>query len=189
MTLVHKGSCVHWQSLYAKKSATAAQSQLYLPWPPWVTQHPQDYFYLCHIAQGGQGKYNSDCRISLSLVFFFLKNINAFIFILLRFYNFSSMVTLVHKSSCVHWQSLYVKMSATAACDNHNCTCLGHLGRHKIDRIIFICVMSPKVAKASTIVTVAFHCRWCFCLTILLQWLHFNSFQILQFFVYGDSFA
>jgi len=27
------------------------------------------YFYLGHVAQGGQGKYNSDCRLSLSLAF------------------------------------------------------------------------------------------------------------------------
>ncbi len=31
----------------------------------------------------------------------------------------------------------------------YDCTCLGHLGRRDIDRIIFICIMLPKVVKAS----------------------------------------
>jgi hypothetical protein len=49
---------------------------------------------------------------------------------------------------------------------SHDCTCLGHLGQHDTDRIISIWVMSPKVAEASTIVTVMFCCRWHFCLKI-----------------------
>ncbi len=36
------------------------------------------------------------------------------------------------------------------------CTCLGHLGRRNTDRIISMCVPSPKVAKASTVVRVSF---------------------------------
>jgi hypothetical protein len=62
----------------------------------------------------------------------------------------------------VHWQSLYAKMTATAAPDCHNCTCLCHLGWHDTDRNISICAASPKVAKARTIVTVACCSRWCF---------------------------
>ncbi len=29
-----------------------------LLWPPWVVLHRYDQFYVCHVAQGGQGKYN-----------------------------------------------------------------------------------------------------------------------------------
>jgi hypothetical protein len=47
---------------------------------------------------------------------------------------------------------------ATATRDSLYCTCFGHLVRYDINRIINICVMSTKVAKASTVVTVA--CRW-----------------------------
>ncbi len=47
---------------------------------------------------------------------------------------------------------------ATATRGSLYCTCLGHLVRYDINRIINICVMSPKVAKASTVVTVT--CRW-----------------------------
>jgi hypothetical protein len=38
----------------------------------------------------------------------------------------------------VHWQSLYMKTTATATRNSHYCTCLGHLGQHKTDRIISI---------------------------------------------------
>jgi hypothetical protein len=40
-------------------------------------------------------------------------------------------------------------------------TCLDHLGRRDIDRNNPICVASPKVAKASRIVTVACRCHQC----------------------------
>jgi hypothetical protein len=40
-----------------------------------------------------------------------------------------------------------------------NCTCLGHLGRHDKKRNNLIHVVSPKVAKANTRVTVPCHCH------------------------------
>jgi hypothetical protein len=40
------------------------------------------------------------------------------------------------------------------------CTCLGHLGWHSTARIISICVTSPKVAKASSVVNVMCKCCW-----------------------------
>ena len=33
---------------------------------------------------------------------------------------------------------------------SRDCTCLGHLGRYNTDRIIYIYVVLPKVAKEST---------------------------------------
>ncbi len=45
---------------------------------------------------------------------------------------------------------------------NRRCTCLGHLGWCGTDRIISLCVVSPKVAKVSTVVTVQCCCRWLF---------------------------
>jgi hypothetical protein len=51
-----------WQNFFgkislAKMSATATvlihrDLIIYLPWLPWVMQHKEDYFYLCHTAQG-----------------------------------------------------------------------------------------------------------------------------------------
>jgi len=58
---------------------------------------------------------------------------------------------------CLHWWHLSAIMPVT--CDF---TCLCHLGWRDTDRIISISVVSPKVAKASTIVTVACHWYWCF---------------------------
>ncbi len=40
-----------------------------LPWPPWAARQRQDHFYLCLVAQGCQGEYNSDCHVPLLLVF------------------------------------------------------------------------------------------------------------------------
>ncbi len=40
-------------------------------------------------------------------------------------------------------------MPATATQDSHHCTCLGPLGRRDTDRIISICIVSPRVAKIS----------------------------------------
>jgi hypothetical protein len=54
----------------------------------------------------------------------------------------------------LHWQSFRAIIPATATCDSHHCTCLGHLGRHDTDRIISIFFALPKVAKVSTVVTV-----------------------------------
>jgi len=55
----------------------------------------------------------------------------------------------------LHWQCLLVKPSAIATLD---CTCLGHLGQCNTDRIVSFYVAPPKVAKVSTMVTVASHC-------------------------------
>jgi len=41
-------------------------------------------------------------------------------------------------------------MPATVAHDSHYCTCLGHLGRRNRNKSNPICVVLPKVAKAST---------------------------------------
>jgi hypothetical protein len=41
-----------------------------------------------------------------------------------------------------------VKITLSLGCLNTFFTCLGHLGWHNTDRIIFICVTSHKVAKA-----------------------------------------
>ncbi len=50
---------VHQRSLLVKMLAIVIDDRqiMYSPWPPWVVRHRQDHFYLCHIAQGGQGKY------------------------------------------------------------------------------------------------------------------------------------
>jgi hypothetical protein len=74
----------------------------------------------------------------------------------------------------LHWQHLLAKPSVTATLDHHKCTCLGHLGRRDTDRIISIWVASPKVAKASTIVTVVCCCRWHFHLKMLPMETHLN---------------
>ena len=42
-------------------------------------------------------------------------------------------------------------------------TCLGHLGWRDTDRIVSISCPSPKVAKASIVMTVACRSRWQFC--------------------------
>jgi len=36
----------------------------YLPWPPWAAQQKKSH--LCRVAQGGLGKYSSDCHMPLS---------------------------------------------------------------------------------------------------------------------------
>jgi hypothetical protein len=41
----------------------------------------------------------------------------------------------------LHWRSLLAKPSATATCNSHYCTCLGHLGRNNRVRIIDICLV------------------------------------------------
>ncbi len=51
----------------------------------------------------------------------------------------------------LHWQRLLAKLQATVTPD---CTCLGHLGRCDIDRIISNSVTLPKVVKASTRVSI-----------------------------------
>jgi hypothetical protein len=53
----------------------------------------------------------------------------------------------------LHWRSLSAKVSVTATRDSHKCACFGHFGRHDTDRIISTSVAPPKVAKASTSVT------------------------------------
>jgi hypothetical protein len=55
------------------------------------------------------------------------------------------------------------------------CTCLGHLGHHDTDRIISICVLLDRVAKASTVVSLllAFSsytlCKWSYGLSLILK--------------------
>ncbi len=52
------------------------------------------------------------------------------------------------------------KVSAiTPAEATRDCTCLGHLGRHDKKRNNLISVVSAKVAKANTRVTVPCHCH------------------------------
>jgi hypothetical protein len=63
--------------------------------------------------------------------------------------------------SHAHWQILLAKNFSNS---DRRCTCLGHLGCHDADRNISICVESPKVVTASTVVTVVCRCPWCFCL-------------------------
>jgi hypothetical protein len=60
------------------------------------------------------------------------------------------------------------KMLATVTRDMHYCTCLGNLGQsdREIGSFLFLVVL-PKVANASTIVTVACHCHQHFCLKII----------------------
>ncbi len=53
---------------------------------------------------------------------------------------------------------------SNSSTDRHYCTCLGNLGRHDKDRIISICVVSLKVTKVSTILTVT--CHWCWHFTL-----------------------
>ncbi len=42
---------------FVSKTVSDSDTWLYLPWPPWVTRHRKDHFYLCGSTQGGQGKY------------------------------------------------------------------------------------------------------------------------------------
>jgi hypothetical protein len=51
----------------------------------------------------------------------------------------------------LHWRML----RDNASDSDMYCTCLGHLGHSDINRNNPICVASPKVAMASTMVTVA----------------------------------
>ncbi len=67
-----------------------------------------------------------------------------------------------------------VKLSSSTVMLQHDITllsALGHLGQSDIDRIISICVMSPKVAMASTF---AYCCCWCYraklCKWKYIQW-------------------
>ncbi len=67
-----------------------------------------------------------------------------------------------------------VKLSSSSVMLQHDITLLsslGHLGQSDTDRIISICVMSPKVAMAST---VACRCCWCYhdklCKWKYIQW-------------------
>ncbi len=50
-------------------------------------------------------------------------------------------------------------MPAPATCDSHYCTCFGHLGQPDTNRNYPISVAPPKVAKASTVVTVTCQCH------------------------------
>ncbi len=59
------------------------------------------------------------------------------------------------------------KKPATATCDSHYCTCLGHLGWYNIGSFIFF-VAPPKVAKASTVMH---FCCWHYP-TNFGQWIH-----------------
>ncbi len=52
----------------------------------------------------------------------------------------------------LHWENLLSKLSAIL----HHClTCLGHVWLCDTDRIVFISVALPKVAKASTSVSLS----------------------------------
>jgi hypothetical protein len=48
------------------------------------------------------------------------------------------------------WRDLYAKMPTISRCDIAFLTCLSHLGLRNTERIISIYVSMPKVAKAST---------------------------------------
>ncbi len=48
-------------AMFVSETVSDSDIRLYLPWPPWVTRHREDHFYLGHVAQGDQGKYNA-CR-------------------------------------------------------------------------------------------------------------------------------
>ncbi len=62
--------CLHWRNLLDNAGNNNSDSYMkqYLPWPPWATRQKQKQSYLCCVAQGGLGKYNSGCRLSPSLV-------------------------------------------------------------------------------------------------------------------------
>ncbi len=51
----------------------------------------------------------------------------------------------------------------TFLCQTLNPTYLGHLGQYDTNRIITICVTSPKVAKVGITQTVLCHYHWWFC--------------------------
>ena len=59
------------------------------------------------------------------------------------------MIKILTKSH-FQWQSFLAKTSAISCCDYDTLTCLGHLGRCNTNRNDSICVMSHKVAKASS---------------------------------------
>jgi hypothetical protein len=69
----------------------------------------------------------------------------------------------------VHWQHFMAKMWSISLCDIALLTCLGNLGQHNTDRIISICVLSSKVAKAIIVVTILCDVAGCFNLN-LSQW-------------------
>ncbi len=57
----------------------------------------------------------------------------------------------------LHWRRLRDNAGDS---DSHHCTCHGHLGQCNTDRILSIYVALPKVAMASTMVTVTCRRRW-----------------------------
>ena len=60
----------------------------------------------------------------------------------------------MHLKPCSNGDNLRVKMPAAATRDSHYCACLDHLGGHDTNRNDPICVILPKLARASTVVTV-----------------------------------
>ncbi len=54
--------CVASPNVAKARRGTASQHWMfnvfapYMPWPPWMTQHEYDYYYLCRITKRGQGK-------------------------------------------------------------------------------------------------------------------------------------
>ncbi len=65
--------------------------------------------------------------------------------------------------------------------DSHYHTCIGHLGQHDKIRNDPISVAPPKVAKASTIVTVACCCHWRYCANFLKAlWVHLKMMSNIQ---------
>jgi hypothetical protein len=71
---------------------------------------------------------------------------------------------------CLHWRRWHDNAGDNDTWQWHTCTCLGHLGQGNINRNDPICVVAPKVTKASkTLVAVTGiiankcrHCKWSF---------------------------
>jgi len=60
---VCNGSCTLAMFIYDNARNTVMQ--YHLPYLPWRSDTERIISMFCHAALGGQGKYNSDCRVSL----------------------------------------------------------------------------------------------------------------------------
>ncbi len=56
------------QPIFVFRYVCATVTHLYLPWPPWAARQKNRNNPICvALPNDGQGKYSSDCRVSLSL--------------------------------------------------------------------------------------------------------------------------
>jgi hypothetical protein len=66
-------------------------------------------------------------------------------------------------------------LRALSRCDISSPTCLGSLGHHDTTRLVIFSVALPKVAKASTVATVAWHCCCLFASIFAINFANLNK--------------